>query len=45
MNEGRFPAGGRFHFLLFSETLPSHAGGGGEQPFGHTKSKASEYEQ
>ena len=22
MNEGRFPIGGRFHFLLSSETLP-----------------------
>ena len=22
MNEGRFPAGGRFHFLLPSQTLP-----------------------
>ena len=22
MNEGRFPEGGRFHFLLSSETLP-----------------------
>ena len=25
MNESRFPAGGRFHFLLSSETLPLHA--------------------
>ena len=26
MNEGRFPAGGRFHFLLPSQTLPLLAG-------------------
>ena len=26
MNEGRFPAGGRFHFLLSPETLPLLAG-------------------
>ena len=26
MNEDRFPAGGRFHFLLSSETLPLFAG-------------------
>ena len=40
MNEGRFPEGGRFHFLLSSETSTCD-----EQPFSHTKRKASEYEQ
>ena len=39
MNDGRFPAGWRFHFLLSSETLPLLVS------FSHTKIKASEYEQ
>ena len=37
MNEGRFPAGGRFHFLLPSQTCR-------EQPFSHAKNKASAHE-
>ena len=43
MNEGRFRGDGRFHLLLskfldFTSTCR-------EQPFSHTKSKVSEYEQ
>ena len=43
MNEGRFPGGEIFHvpqfvFLDFTSTC-------GEQPFSHTESKASKYEQ
>ena len=42
MNEGRFPGGGIFHFLLSSWTLPPLAG---NSLLVITKSKASEYEQ
>ena len=41
MNEDRFPEGGRFHFFVFLDFTSTCR----EQPFSHTKSKASEYEQ
>ena len=42
MNEGRFPEGGRFtfSFVFLDFTCTCR-----EQPFRHTKSKASAYEQ
>ena len=39
MNEVRFPAGGRFHFLVLDFTSTC-----GEQPFSHTKSEIFAYE-
>ena len=41
MNKGRFPEGGRFHFFFVFLDFTSTCG---EQPFSHTKSKASAYE-
>ena len=42
MHEGRFPAGGRFHFSFVFLDFTSTCG---EQRFSHTKSEASAYEQ
>ena len=41
MNESRFPECGRFRFLFVFLDFTSTCG---EQPFRHTKSKASAYE-